>query len=342
MRSNKKYFTIFHKTNCKKPNHAGTILLSLKRLPLRLFYYLVNAFFYSGDKVSRQLYPYFPTYRAASGEVLNQLYRVLRKISTYTVQGILIEPTNHCNLRCRHCSIQNRKDIKKGYMDFNLYKSVIDNNQQLTCIILTRNGEPLLHPQIFDMIEYARQKNIYISIYTNGLLLNDENIERIFKSGLCEINFSMEGTGDYYTYNRGKEYEKLVHVIKKVLEERKLRKSPLSVGINVAMTTDSTHVKNVYKEWDGVVDYIMVEPLMAEKGNPRSTSCKTLWRNLVIAWDGEVVPCCVDMHNSMVLGNINRNTLLEILNGSRAKEFRACHINKKYPPVCKYCDTHFG
>jgi radical SAM protein with 4Fe4S-binding SPASM domain len=192
------------------------------------------------------------------------------------------------------------------------------------------------------MIEYAARKKIRTSIYTNGQLLDDEKRDLIFRSGLNEINFSMEGTGDYYTHFRGKEYPGLVETIKKVLDERQLRKSPLSVGINAARTSDDAQVSGIFNEWYGVVDYIMVEPLMGGKANPRSASCRTLWRNLVIAWNGAVVPCCVDMHDSMVLGDATRNTLVEIMNGARAKEIRASHLDGRFPLLCKYCDSHFG
>jgi radical SAM protein with 4Fe4S-binding SPASM domain len=317
-------------------------LLSLQKLPLKLFYKLVSLIFYRGEKVDRQLYPYFPTYRSAFGELMNQLCRFLHKTTIYTIQGVLIEPTNFCNLKCRHCSVQNSGDIKKGYLEFDLFKKIIDTNPQLTCIILTRNGEPFLHPRIFDMIAYARRKKIYVNLYTNGLLLDENKINNIFKSDLSEINFSMEGVDDYYRYNRGKDYTILAANIKTVLEQRAQKKSALTVGINVALTEDSSHLPAIQQQWQQVVDYIMVEPLMGKGAEQRTAPCRTLWRNLVISWDGEVVPCCVDMLSSLVLGNVKQQTLVEIMNGEHARKFRKMHLMRIFPPICKYCDEHFG
>ncbi|MCX5905215.1 MAG: radical SAM/SPASM domain-containing protein [Proteobacteria bacterium] len=315
---------------------------SIQTFPLKIFYQLVGLVFYEGDKVKRQLYPYFPTYRAALGEIMNQFCRLFHKTSTYTVQGVLIEPTNFCNLKCRHCSVQNRKDIKRGYLEFDLFKKIIDTSPQLTCIILTRNGEPFLHPRIFDMIAYARQKKIHVSLYTNGILLDDTKINGIFESDLNEINFSMEGIDDYYQYNRGKDYSILASNITHVLRHRDQRKSALTVGINVAITEDSSHLPAIQQQWQHVVDYIMVEPLMGKGGKQRTAPCRTLWRNLVIGWDGEAVPCCVDMLNSLVLGNVKQQTLAEIINGENARKLRKMHLMKNFPLVCKYCDEHFG
>lgn len=317
-------------------------LQSLHKLPLKLFYRLVSMVFYKGEKVDRQLYPCFPTYRAAFGEVMNQVYRLCHKTTAYTIQGILIEPTNHCNLRCRHCSIQNRKDIKKGHMEFDLFRHILDTNPQLTCIILTRNGEPFLHPRIFDMIAYARRRSVYVITYTNGILLNEEKINGVFESGLTEINFSMEGVDEYYHHNRGADYAVLSDNIHAVLRERARQKSNLTVGINVALTDDRSQPDKIKARWENLVDYIMVEPLMGQKGSCRTDPCRTLWRNLVVAWDGEVVPCCVDMLSTLVLGNARQQTLTEVFNGENAQKLRAMHLKKNFPAICKCCDTHFG
>jgi|GEM_PF-2382303 len=321
---------------------ATEVYKSIQTFPLKIFYQLVGSVFYEGDKVKRQLYPYFPTYRAALGEIMNQFCRLFRTTSTYTVQGVLIEPTNFCNLKCRHCSVQNRKDIKKGYLEFDLFKKIIDTNPQLTCIILTRNGEPFLHPRIFDMISYARQKKIYVNLYTNGLLLDEKKINNIFESNLSEINFSMEGVDDYYQYNRGKDYTMLVAKIKTVLEQRAQRKSALTVGINVALTEDSSHLPAIQQQWQNLVDHIEVEPVMGRNAGERTSPCRTLWRNLVIGWNGEVVPCCVDMLSSLVLGNVKQQTLAEIINSDAASKLRKMHLTKAFPPICKHCDVHFG
>jgi len=227
-------------------------------------------------------------------------------------------------------------------MDFNLYKKIIDENPQLTCIILTLNGEPFLHPRIFDMIAYARQRKIHVSLYTNGILLDEGKIRQIFESDLNEINFSMEGVDDYYEKNRGKDYNIVASHINQVLEHRNQRKASLKVGINVALTEDSSQLNKIQKQWQDIVDYIMVEPLMGSKGKKRKKTCKTLWRNLVIAWNGETVPCCVDMHGTLVLGNANYQSLAAILNSRNAKEIRGKHLTKDFPPICKYCDEHFG
>lgn len=321
-----------------KENPPGRVA----RFPLKLFYSLVGKLFQQDDRIAFRLSNYFPTYRSAFGETMNQLYRVLKRPFSYDIQGIVIEPTNFCNLRCRHCTAQIIPDIKKGFMDFELFEGIIDSNPQLRCLILTRNGEPLMHPRIFDMIRYARDKKIYVNLYTNGMLLSDERIGKVFESGLSELNFSMEGVGDYYKYNRGKDYSLIESAVNRLVLEKKRKGSPLVIGINSTVPEDSAHGEEVKKTWGDIVDHVTIVPLMGDRSEPRRKPCRTLWRNLVVTWDGNVVPCCIDMKNTLFLGNIRDNSLKEIFNGLEAKRIRTGHVKGEYPPVCKNCDYYFG
>lgn len=311
--------------------------------PLRSYYFTIGKLLTEDDRIGRRLFNYFPTYRAALVESINQLRRIFSSPVSCDVQGIVVEPTNFCNLRCGHCSTQALASEKKGYMDPAFFKRLIDKNPQLTCIILTRNGEPLMHPNIFEMIRYARDRNIYVALFTNGILLEKDNIlSGLFESSLSEINFSMEGTGDFYERNRGVSYRRLSEVIKKVLRERRLRRSRLAIGINSVIAGDMAHSESVKKQWSGKVDYITVEPLMGQKSGPRRKPCRTLWRNMVVTWDGEAIPCCVDMGRNLFLGNIRNESLREIFNNAAARRIRGLHLRNNFPDICRYCDSYFG
>lgn len=272
---------------------------------------------------------------------MNQWRRICGKDISYAVQGVVVEPTNACNLKCKHCTAQGAsEDI--GYMDMALYKKILKEHPLITSMILTRNGEPFLHPNICEMIEEARARGIYVIVYTNGTLLDDGMIEKIFNSGLNELNFSLEGTGRYYNENRGADYEKCAAVIKKVLQRRNQIGSRMKIGINTVITEDNDNGADVEREWGGVVDYITHEPLMGQRSLLRKSACRTLWRNAVVAWNGDVSVCCSDMHNRLKIGNAQDNTLSEIYNGPMARSLRQRHLKKDFPDICQYCHPHFG
>ncbi|MBN2452698.1 MAG: SPASM domain-containing protein [Candidatus Omnitrophica bacterium] len=312
------------------------------KYPLLLIYNLIGAMFSQDHRIAGRLMQYFGTYRSFAGELLNQLSRYARSPKSFLPQGILIEPTNLCNLKCGHCSTQ-RNNEPRGLMDLEFYKSIIDANPQITCIILSRYGEPFLHPKILDMIAYAKKRNIYVSTYTNGILLSREKADGVISNGLDEIIFSLEGIGDRYEKNRGTPYGALKENMEYLIERRDRSLSGIRIGINVARIADGDdYIEMVKKEWQGKVDNIDVEPLIGNKYKARETACRTLWRNAVIRWDGIVFPCCVDMDSTLPIGDLKKNSLKEIFNGDKAVSLRKSHIEKRYPPVCRYCDAFFG
>ena len=72
-----------------------------------------------------------------------------------------IESTNACNLRCPFCATTfgNWGPHRKGLMDLSLFKKVIDEGVEngLCSIKLSLRGEPMLHPQLYEMVRYAKE-----------------------------------------------------------------------------------------------------------------------------------------------------------------------------------------
>ena len=61
---------------------------------------------------------------------------------------------------------------------------------------------------------------------------------------------------------------------------------------------------------------------------------------LQIQWNGEVIPCCYDYNNKIVLGNAFEQPVLEILNNQKYNLLRLAHGEKKFSlfPYCNQCD----
>jgi len=95
-----------------------------------------------------------------------------------------IEPTRRCNLNCKICM---RRNLNESNIQLSLenFKRVLNSgNFQHVC--LHGWGEPMLNPQIFQMIKYAESQGISTELTTNGTLLK-ENLEKIFGSDLSII-----------------------------------------------------------------------------------------------------------------------------------------------------------
>lgn len=116
---------------------------------------------------------------------------------------IFISITEFCNLKCQHCF---GKYGKSNHMNFELFKKIIDECHQYGVFeINITGGEPFLHPQITQFLEYAYNKNLNISISTNGTVLNNQLISVLnkIKTKLIRISISIDGPKDFHNNFRG-------------------------------------------------------------------------------------------------------------------------------------------
>jgi SynChlorMet cassette radical SAM/SPASM protein ScmF len=116
--------------------------------------------------------------------------------------------TAGCNLACRHCWVEPGYDPsgdKYPYLPLEFFKTAILEAKPLglSGVKLT-GGEPLLHPQILDLLKIIRQENLSLYIETNGILCGSEIAAEIAKSSDRAVSVSIDGTdADTHEWIRG-------------------------------------------------------------------------------------------------------------------------------------------
>ena len=107
-----------------------------------------------------------------------------------------IEPVGQCNLRCRMCPIQFRKDGQPpgppAFLDLKLFRRLLDEAPQLEELHLQGMGEPLMHPRFFEMVREAAGRGIRVSTNTNLTLLTERRARECLSSGLCTLYGSLD------------------------------------------------------------------------------------------------------------------------------------------------------
>ncbi|NIM89668.1 MAG: SynChlorMet cassette radical SAM/SPASM protein ScmF [Candidatus Aminicenantes bacterium] len=116
----------------------------------------------------------------------------------YPLNQIYFYLTGGCNLRCRHCWIESK--YKEGghslpALGLDLFQSIIKQAKPLglSCVKLT-GGEPLLHPQIKDILELIHAENLGFSLETNGLLCSPELASKMADCKNSFIAVSLDGS----------------------------------------------------------------------------------------------------------------------------------------------------
>lgn len=118
--------------------------------------------------------------------VLSAIPRVLFSNAPIDAQLIV---TRRCNLSCGYCS---EYDNVSQPIDLDILKSRIDALHRLHAINITMlGGEPLMHPDIAEVVRYAGRK-ANVSIVTNGFLLRNGTIEALNQAGLNNLTVSID------------------------------------------------------------------------------------------------------------------------------------------------------
>jgi MoaA/NifB/PqqE/SkfB family radical SAM enzyme len=136
---------------------------------------------------------------------------------------VQIEPVGECNLRCRMCPIEHRRDGRPwgppAFMDFEVFRRLVDGFPDMEELQLQGLGEPMMHPRFFDMVRYATQRGARVSTNSNLTLLTPQRAQLCVDSGLDALHVSIDGTtAETYEYiRRGANFAKVLRNLDRVV-----------------------------------------------------------------------------------------------------------------------------
>ncbi len=161
---------------------------------------------------------------------------------------LLVEVTSKCNLSCKMCNIHysNRRgeDINGKLLEATY---VLANTAKV--IQPFGLGEPLLHPGISEIISIYKSRGAFVSIVSNGMLLNPVLSERIIESGLDQLVISIDAADEklFKEIRRGADLKIIIKNIQLLNEIKKQKKKENPVlGINVvAQASNFTQLPDI-------------------------------------------------------------------------------------------------
>lgn len=284
-----------------------------------------------------------------------------RMISYDFPMHIFIETTSACNLKCKICARTNRNTLI-GRMDFELFKKIIDeaNHYGARTFSLHLFGEPLLSPNFSQMIKYIKQVNRAntILLTTNGTLLNQEIAKVMIEAPVDKIAISFP-SAEKNNYRELTGVDKLETVEKNILNLIELKKikraaKPL-IYVRMIINEDNKNEEKLFRnKWRNKPVIIEVRPAHNYSGYTPSASfrknvvrkikrhpCYHLWLSPAIHWNGDVSICCGDWGRKTLLGNVGNQTMHQIWNSEKLKQYRQYHLKGlcEKVPLCGQCDV---
>lgn len=114
------------------------------------------------------------------------------------VSYVKLALTSGCNLRCKGC-LYGRSFLPGESLDRETLLRLLDDMAALGIArVHFHGGEPLLHPDLDDLVSAALDRGITPSLGTNGLALNERRLDQLYERGLRSINVGIYGVGPAY------------------------------------------------------------------------------------------------------------------------------------------------
>lgn len=297
---------------------------------------------------------------------------------------ISIEPTNLCNFKCVMCFHGNNEyaEEAKPLRNMNMecfYKILNDiknwnGKEKIKLIKLYSLGEPLLHPNICEMVKAIKEADIceMIEITTNASLLSEKISKKLVEYGLDVLRISVYGADDEHMTEITKSSFKPADIIQKVDFLKKYRNeigSNKPVIIAKMLNTYSDENDKFISLYSDVADEIGIdEPFhlpncendifenlyheQAEQAFEKSMStniyrskkaCRYPFTHLTIRNDGTCIVCCADWLKELRFGNVMEHSLQELWESKSLYNIRSKMLKNKGAcfKACAECEIPF-
>ena len=113
--------------------------------------------------------------------------------------------TRTCNLRCVHCYSDSMSMKYPGELNWEQMQAVVkDLASYKVPSLLLSGGEPLIHPRFFDIVDFATEQGLKLTISTNGTLITPGKAALLKAANVAYVGISLDGIGEIHDQFRGK------------------------------------------------------------------------------------------------------------------------------------------
>lgn len=259
------------------------------------------------------------------------------------------EVSSRCNLSCPMCFRRHfENDHEFMDMDLELYKKGVDEcaANHLYSIRLSWRGESTLHPQLLDMISYARNKGIKeISFLSNGSVLTNEFCMGLIEAGLDYVTISVDALRENYNELRTPlDFDQTVKNISRfyTLKEKYGNGFP-KIKIQGIYEYFKNQEEEYYETFRNITDNISFnvkhDYQLRDVEQEDRLFCPYLWQRITVTASGLIPLCISDWDLHLPLGDLRADTIKDIWHGQKLEDFRDVHIDNRRLELkpCQMC-----
>lgn len=223
-------------------------------------------------------------------------------------------------------------------------------------LVLHGYGDPLLDKHIVERVRLCTERGIPSYFSANPWNLKDLSVgEELFRAGLGYLKFHLESTDDDVIRDiRGKQasFNSAYNMIRELLKIK--HKNNYKTNIVITMLDlnrkdqleDFEKLKWFFKDLDVYIYMKSQDQLWWDQTGATMKAihwlepCQFPWSSISVKANGECCECSEDFNNEIILGDTNKDTLLDIWHGEAYKQFRWDHINMDKKIKCtQNCDA---
>lgn len=160
------------------------------------------------------------------------------------LKDLFLEVTLRCNAKCEHCGSNcgyeqpsdeiSANDLKRAL------KNIADNYNAKDIILNVTGGEPLMRKDLFEIMDYANKLGFRWGMTTNGILINDEVLEKMNQTNMETISISLDGLKDTH-----ENFRRVPGSFDKIIENiKKLQNVP---SVKIVQITTVANKKNIHE-----------------------------------------------------------------------------------------------
>lgn len=279
------------------------------------------------------------------------------RLTTEFPSQILMDITEVCNLACTHCphpTFAKSEHYAGRHLDPALNEKMIEEVRQhgqgrTQYIRYASNGEPLVHPNGYDMIQAAVDySGVFVTLTSNGKIMNEKRTQRLLESGVHLIDISIDAfKPETYAKIRVKgnldvTRENVLRLIRWVKESKASTKVVVSFVEQPENASEAVDFESYWK--DQGAEYVIIRRLhscsgavehLADKRRKllqpmKRRPCLYPWERVVINARGDLAFCPSDwVHGSYVAKYCN-TTIKEEWQGEFYRRLRDAHLSNQY------------
>lgn len=289
-------------------------------------------------------------------------YGFYERLSEEFPSQVMVDITEVCNLACIHCThpkFKNSSVYNKRMLDPLINKKMVDEVAKygfgLTKYIrYTSNGEPLVHPKSYEMIQYAvDHSKTKVTLTTNGTLLNEKKMKKLLETGLHMIDISIDAFSNE-VYSKVRVEGNLDVTKKNVLRLLELNDEvghKTKIILSFVEQEENSHEIDKFKNfWESKsVDEVLIRTLHTNSGsnvdnkkplskqviNEERRACLYPWERVVLTAKGTLNFCPTDWFGKSEVSDFNKTSIRDVWKNNFYKDLREQHLKNKYKN--KFC-----